>query len=216
MSYIEVKNYYKKLKGRYVLEDINLEFDTGKIYGIQGHNGSGKTMLLRAIAGLITATDGIVKIGGKRLKKDMDFPSSLGVLIENPEFWKYKTGFETLKMLAEIKGEIGKSEILDALERVGLTAQMDIAVGKYSLGMRQRLGIAQAIMERPEIILLDEPTNALDKEGCQCFNKIIMEEKERNAVIIMVSHNCQSLEITSDMIITMENGRIEEIRRCDG
>lgn len=213
MRFISIVNYYKKLKGKYVLEDINLEFERGQIYGVQGHNGCGKTMLLRAIAGLITATSGYVRINGQELKKEIDFPPSIGVLIENPEFWKYKTGFETLKMLAEIKKSIGEKEISDVLDRVGLEEVKNVPVGKYSLGMRQRLGIAQAIMEKPDIILLDEPTNALDKEGCGRFNKIIMEEKSRNAVIVIVSHNGESLQSYSDAIISMENGRIDAVGR---
>lgn len=216
MSYISIVDYTKKLKGKYVLEKINLEFEPGRIYGVQGHNGCGKTMLLRAISGLITATSGYVKIDGKELKREIDFPPSIGVLIENPEFWRYKTGFETLKLLADIKGEIGEEEISEVLSRVGLDEVKNMTVGKYSLGMRQRLGIAQAIMEKPKIILLDEPTNALDKEGCERFNNLIMEERAREALIIMVSHDGESLHSISDTVISMENGKIDEVRGVEG
>lgn len=216
MSYISIVDYTKKLKGKYVLEKINLEFEPGRIYGVQGHNGCGKTMLLRAISGLITATSGHVKIDGKELKREIDFPPSIGVLIENPEFWRYKTGFETLKLLADIKGEIGEKEISEVLSRVGLDEVKNTAVGKYSLGMRQRLGIAQAIMEKPKIILLDEPTNALDKEGCERFNHLIMEERARGALIIMVSHDGESLQSISDTVISMENGKTDEVRGVEG
>ena len=212
MSYISIKNYSKKLRGKYVLQNINLELEKGKVYGVEGHNGCGKTMLLRAISGLITATSGNVIIDGKELKRDFDFPSSIGVLIENPEFWKYKTGYEVLKLLADIKGNIGEKEILEALDRVGLNDVKHVLVGKYSLGMKQRLGIAQAIMEKPEIILLDEPTNALDKAGVELFQEIIQEEKKRNARIVMVSHSGEILHSFSDVIITMENGQIEEVK----
>lgn len=212
MSYISIKNYSKKLRGKYVLQNINLELEKGKVYGVEGHNGCGKTMLLRAISGLITATSGNVIIDGKELKRDFDFPSSIGVLIENPEFWKYKTGYEVLKLLADIKGNIGEKEILEALDRVGLNDVKHVLVGKYSLGMKRRLGIAQAIMERPEIILLDEPTNALDKAGVELFQEIIQEEKKRNACIVMVSHSGEILHSFSDVIITMENGQIEEVK----
>ena len=208
MSTIQIKDYTKKLKGVTVLENINLLFESGKIYGIQGHNGCGKTMLLRAISGLIHATSGCVIINEKELHKEIDFPQSIGVLIEHPEFWKSYTGFEVLELLAGIKNKIGKSEIEEVLKRVGLSEKKDIAVAKYSLGMRQRLGIAQAIMEKPDIILLDEPSNALDKEGTQLFYNILKEEKSRGAVIILVSHSLSDLQTVCDKIITMEHGKI--------
>lgn len=184
--------------------------EKGKIYGIQGHNGCGKTMLLRAISGLIKATEGEVVIDGKILRKEIDFPPSIGVLIENPEFWKQYTGIQVLQTLARIKGEIHKEEIVESMKRVGLLEKKDIVVGKYSLGMRQRLGIAQAIMEKPEILLFDEPTNALDREGVSLFLEIIKEEKKRGALIVIVSHDPNTLLDICDEIITMENGKVIE------
>lgn len=207
---IEIKNYTKVLKGKTVLEQINLSMEQGKIYGIQGHNGCGKTMLLRAISGLIKATEGEVVIDGKILRKEIDFPPSIGVLIENPEFWKQYTGIQVLQTLARIKGEIHKEEIVESMKRVGLLEKKDIVVGKYSLGMRQRLGIAQAIMEKPEILLFDEPTNALDREGVSLFLEIIKEEKKRGALIVIVSHDPNTLLDICDEIITMENGKVIE------
>ena len=207
---IEIKNYTKVLKGKTVLEQINLSMEKGKIYGIQGHNGCGKTMLLRAISGLIKATEGEVVIDGKILRKEIDFPPSIGVLIENPEFWKQYTGIQVLQTLARIKGEIHKEEIVESMKRVGLLEKKDIVVGKYSLGMRQRLGIAQAIMEKPEILLFDEPTNALDREGVSLFLEIIKEEKKRGALIVIVSHDPNTLLDICDEIITMENGKVIE------
>ncbi len=207
---IEIKNYTKVLKGKTVLEQINLSMEQGKIYGIQGHNGCGKTMLLRAISGLIKATEGEVVIDGKILRKEIDFPPSIGVLIENPEFWKQYTGIQVLQTLARIKGEIHKEEIVESMKRVGLLDKKDIVVGKYSLGMRQRLGIAQAIMEKPEILLFDEPTNALDREGVSLFLEIIKEEKKRGALIVIVSHDPNTLLDICDEIITMENGKVIE------
>ncbi len=207
---VEIKNYTKVLKGKTVLEQINLSMEKGKIYGIQGHNGCGKTMLLRAISGLIKATEGEVVIDGKILRKEIDFPPSIGVLIENPEFWKQYTGIQVLQTLARIKGEIHKEEIVEAMKRVGLLDKKDIVVGKYSLGMRQRLGIAQAIMEKPEILLFDEPTNALDREGVSLFLEIIKEEKKRGALIVVVSHDPNTLLDICDEIITMENGKVIE------
>lgn len=207
---VEIKNYTKVLKGKTVLEQINLSMEQGRIYGIQGHNGCGKTMLLRAISGLIKATEGEVVIDGKILRKEIDFPPSIGVLIENPEFWKQYTGIQVLQTLARIKGEIHKEEIVEAMKRVGLLDKKDIVVGKYSLGMRQRLGIAQAIMEKPEILLFDEPTNALDREGVSLFLEIIKEEKKRGALIVVVSHDPNILSNICDEIITMENGKVIE------
>ena len=207
---VEIKNYTKVLKGKNVLEQINLSMEKGKIYGIQGHNGCGKTMLLRAISGLIKATEGEVVIDGKILRKEIDFPPSIGVLIENPEFWKQYTGIQVLQTLARIKGEIHKEEIVESMKRVGLLDKKDIVVGKYSLGMRQRLGIAQAIMEKPEILLFDEPTNALDREGVSLFLEIIKEEKKRGALIVIVSHDPNTLLDICDEIITMENGKVIE------
>lgn len=207
---VEIKNYTKVLKGKTVLEQINLSMEKGKIYGIQGHNGCGKTMLLRAISGLIKATEGEVVIDGKILRKEIDFPPSIGVLIENPEFWKQYTGIQVLQTLARIKGEIHKEEIVESMKRVGLLEKKDIVVGKYSLGMRQRLGIAQAIMEKPEILLFDEPTNALDREGVSLFLEIIKEEKKRGALIVIVSHDPNTLLDICDEIITMENGKVIE------
>ena len=207
---VEIKNYTKVLKGKNVLEQINLSMEKGKIYGIQGQNGCGKTMLLRAISGLIKATEGEVVIDGKILRKEIDFPPSIGVLIENPEFWKQYTGIQVLQTLARIKGEIHKEEIVESMKRVGLLDKKDIVVGKYSLGMRQRLGIAQAIMEKPEILLFDEPTNALDREGVSLFLEIIKEEKKRGALIVIVSHDPNTLLDICDEIITMENGKVIE------
>ena len=207
MSFIEIRDLEKNIKGKNILNNINLNFEKGKIYGIKGHNGCGKTMLLRAICGLITPDSGSVAIDGKYIKKDIDFPESMGVLIENPEFWKNMTGHQVLKTLAGIKNEIGDNEIDDALKRVGLYGVQD-NVGKYSLGMRQRLAIAQAVMEKPDVILLDEPTNALDRDGINRFITIIHEERMRGAVVIVVSHSMEYLDVICDKIITMENGRI--------
>lgn len=207
MSFIEIRDLEKNIKGKNILSNINLNFEKGKIYGIKGHNGCGKTMLLRAICGLITPDSGSVAIDGKYIKKDIDFPESMGVLIENPEFWKNMTGHQVLKTLAGIKNEIGDNEIDDALKRVGLYGVQD-NVGKYSLGMRQRLAIAQAVMEKPDVILLDEPTNALDRDGINRFITIIHEERMRGAVVIVVSHSMEYLGVICDKIITMENGRI--------
>ena len=173
---IEVCHVEKSLKGREVLKDISCVMESGKIYGLYGHNGSGKTMLMRCILGLIHIDHGNIIIDGKKLGKDIDFPQSVGAIIENPIFFPYATGFENLKILADIKGVIGEKEIREVLRKVGLDDQDNRTVSKYSLGMRQRLAIAQAVMEKPQLLVLDEPTNALDEDGIIMFKKIIMEE----------------------------------------
>ena len=185
---IEVCHVEKSLKGRKVLKDISCVMESGKIYGLYGHNGSGKTMLMRCIIGLIHIDH------GKKLGKDIDFPQSVGAIIENPIFFPYATGFENLKILADIKGMIGEKEIREVLRKVGLDDQDNRTVSKYSLGMRQRLAIAQAVMEKPQLLVLDEPTNALDEDGIIMFKKIIMEEVKRGALIILASHHREDID----------------------
>ena len=207
MKKIVIENVSKKIHGVEILSDINIEFLSGKIYGLCGYNGSGKTMLLRMIAGLIRPSEGTVIVDGKKLHKDMDFPDKMGVLIENPEFWPNYTGKEALHMLASINHKIGEGEIATALERVGLQPNDNRVVKKYSLGMKKRLGIAQAIMENPELLLLDEPTNALDKKGVELIDHLIQEEKSEDKIIILASHNKSDLEIC-DVIYELEEGKI--------
>lgn len=165
--YIEIKNLTKKIKNSTVLDNINLRFTGGNIYGLKGKNGSGKTMLLRIICGLILPTQGTVDINGDILGRDISFPKSIGVLIENPSFVPGYTGFRNLKILAEIHGKIDDRTIKDYISLVGLNPEDKKKYRKYSLGMKQRLGIACAIMENPDIVLLDEPINALDEKGVQ-------------------------------------------------
>lgn len=207
MNNIRINNVSKNIKGTFVLKDINLNFQSGIIYGLCGCNGSGKTMLMRMISGLIRPTVGEVYINDKLLHKDIDYPSEIGVLIETPNFWKNLTGFEVLKLLANIKNIIDETEIRETMLRVGLDPDDKRTIKKYSLGMRQKLGIAQAIMERPTIILLDEPTNALDKESVSNIRKIIKEEAARGAIVILASHNTMDLDIC-DKLIELEGGGV--------
>lgn len=204
---IKLSNVSKEIKGAVILDEINYEFHPGVIYGIHGRNGSGKTMLLRTIAGLIRPTRGEIKIGEKILHQDMDFPESIGVLIETPNFWKNYTGVKVLKTLASIKNVIGQREIEEILQKVGLDPKDSRTVRKYSLGMKQRLGIAQALMEQPDILLLDEPTNAIDKMGVQVVEDLFRKEANRGAVVIIASHNLQDLE-HCDQLLEMDQGRI--------
>lgn len=212
---IQINQLTKTIHGITVLENITVCFEQGRVYGLSGKNGSGKTMLMRSIAGLIKPTSGMVLIDDKILGKDFSFPPSIGVLIENPSFIPKYTGFKNLKLIASIKGEINDDEILKALESVGLNPQDKRVYRKYSLGMKQRLGIACAIMEKPDIILLDEPINALDESGVGLVQNIIKEEKQRGAIIIISCHDREELELLSDKIIMMAEGKITGTKNID-
>lgn len=209
-SFIEVKNISKKIKGNYILNNITMNLERGKIYGFRGKNGVGKTMLFRAICGLITLTEGEISINNEVLGKDISFPRSVGVLIEYPGFIENLTGFKNLKYLAGIKGIIGDEKIIDTLKAVGLDPDDKRKVRKYSLGMKQRLGIAQAIMEEPDIIILDEPNNALDVDGVSLINEILLKLKKENKVILICSHDKEELEEIADEIYVMSKGEITE------
>lgn len=210
MSAVEIAHLTKKLKGKTILSDISMALDTGAAYGFYGHNGSGKSMLFRAIAGLIYPTEGTVKVFGKTLGKDVSFPDSLGIIIESVGFWPYYTGFENLKVLASIKRLISDSEIRCAMERVGLNPDDKRTYSKYSLGMKQRLGIAQAVMERQNLILLDEPTNALDEDGIKRVRAIIQDEVKRGACVLIASHNREDLTLLCSRFFRMDGGRLSE------
>ena len=206
---IEFKNVSKKLGNNIVINDVNIEIKKGIVTGLKGINGSGKTMMMRLIAGLIYATKGEVVIDGKVLGKDISFPPSIGLMLENPAFLPGYNGFDNLKMLASIKGEIKDEKIDEVLETVGLAA-IDKKYRKYSLGMKQRLGIAAAIMEEPDIILLDEPTNSLDASGVEMVQKIVAREKERGATVILSCHDSALLESMCDEIFNIEVGVITD------
>ena len=205
---IELINISKKIGKKDILRNISYRFENGKVYGLCGYNGCGKTMLLRAIAGLITINEGEILVDGKSLHKDISFPENTGIVIENMELLPQYTAFQNMQMLADIKKIASEEEILKALKRVGLENNKDVKVRKFSLGMRQRLNIAQAIFERQNLILLDEPTNALDKDGVQLVYRIIREEAERGAIVIIATHHQQDLENVCDHIIQIENGTI--------
>lgn len=215
---IKIEHYTKILKKNMVLNDISLELSGGNIYGLKGVNGSGKTMLMRAICGLIFPTSGCIKIDEKVLGKDISFPESVGVLIENPSFISNYTGKGNLKLLASIKQKIADSAVDEALINVGLQPEDKRIFRKYSLGMKQKLGIAAAIMESPDLLILDEPLNALDSAGAASVKEIIYKEKERGALIIISCHDTAELIEISDYIISLENGSVigfEEINKGD-
>ncbi|KMY41451.1 multidrug ABC transporter ATP-binding protein, partial [Bacillus sp. FJAT-27445] len=184
-SYIECKNIVKKLKGNHVLDDISFSIKENEFVVLRGHNGSGKTMILRAIAGLLTLTKGEVSVNGLVIGKDIDFSEHTGLLIEYPSFIPVYSGFQNLKFLASIKKKVSDEEIKEVIRKVGLDPEDKRKVKRYSLGMKQRLGIAQAIMEKPKLLLLDEPTNALDKKGINLILDILKTEKENGTTIVV-------------------------------
>lgn len=206
--HIKMENVTKTIKKAPILVDINLEFQGGKVYGLKGKNGSGKTMLMRAICGLITPEKGTITINDEVLSKNISFPRSIGVLIENPAFISNYTGFKNLKVLASIQNKINDEQIKDALQKVGLDPDDKRSFKKYSLGMKQKLGIAAAFMENPDIIILDEPINALDESGAKQVREILREQKERGAICIIACHDSVELEFLSDEIIEIYEGKI--------
>lgn len=204
---ISINNVTKSIKGATVLENISLELEKGKIYGLRGKNGSGKTMLMRVICGLILPTSGTVKIDDEILGKDISFPRSIGALIESPSFIGEYSGFKNLKMIASIKNIIDDKTIKETISLVGLDPEDKKKFRKYSLGMKQRLGIACAIMEKPQIIVLDEPINALDEKGVLLVREILEKHKE-NSIIVVACHDREELNQLADEIFSMENGKI--------
>ena len=210
MNEIQIVNYTKEIKGRIVLDSVSLTFRPGRIYGLKGVNGSGKTMLLRAVCGLIYPTHGYVEIDGERLGKDISFPRSISALVESPAFLDNFTGYKNLEMIASLKEVATKEDIENALREVGLDPHDTRTYRKYSLGMKQKLGLACCFMENPDIILLDEPFNALDEESVEKVKKIIFKHKERGALIVLACHDGESLSSLSDEIIPVVEGRVQD------
>lgn len=204
---IEVKNLYKYINDKLILENINLSLDDGKVYGFVGRNGSGKTMLFRVICGLITYQKGEIYIDGKK-KNNNEIPQSIGLLLENPSFLNGLSGFDNLKMLASIRNTIADKRIDEVLYKVGLSDDENKKYEQYSLGMKQRLAIANVIMEDPKILIFDEPTNAIDEQGVIVLRDIIKEEKKKGKLILIASHEKPFIEELSDEIIFMKNGSI--------
>lgn len=205
---VRLEDYCKSFKSAEVLKNINLTLESGKVIGLKGKNGSGKTMLMRAISGLILPTSGKVYINDKELGRHISFPPSIGILIENPSFISNYTGFKNLKILASIQNRISDDEIRDAIRKVGLDPDDRRTFKKYSLGMKQRLGIAAAIMERPDIVILDEPINALDEAGAGLIKGLLDELKANGSLIIIACHDTEELNYLSDEIYEIYDGEI--------
>ena len=205
---IEVHNVTKKFKELKALDNISLEFERGKIHGIVGRNGSGKTVLFKCICGFLKMDEGEILVDGKRIGKEIEAPQDVGVIIENPGFLTSYNGYQNLNFLACIRNKIKKKDILEVIERVGLDPKSKKRVGKYSMGMRQRLGIAQAIMENPSLLILDEPMNGLDNQGVQDMRKLFLNLKEEGKTIILASHNREDISVLCDTVAEMDHGQI--------
>lgn len=205
---IKVENVSKIIRGNSVIEHISMELTSGKVFGFRGINGSGKTMLMRLIAGLIYPTKGQITVDNKILGRDINFPENMGLLIENPAFLDNYSGFANLKLLSSIQDKIDDKQIRRTLERVGLEPDSKKKYKKYSLGMKRKLGIAAAVLEKPELLILDEPANALDEEGVERLKKIVQEEEERGALIILSCHDAYLLEEMSDVIYLLQDGKL--------
>ncbi len=210
MSYIEIDHVTKKFGEDTILNDINLTIDRGTVCGISGNNGSGKTVLMKCICGFLPVTAGRICVGGRRIGVDTDFPESIGVIIEAPGFLTNLSGMRNLEILAGLRGKISGKEIRTAMEQAGLNPDLKKAVSKYSLGMRQRLGIAQAIMEDPEFLILDEPFNGLDKHGVGDIRALLLELKAQGKTILLASHNSEDIRILCDRVFEIDGGRIQK------
>ena len=206
---IEVQNVVKRFRDQVVLKNVSISFETGKIHGIVGRNGSGKTVLFKCICGLMHPEEGVILVNGKRVGRDVDMPEDIGAIIEAPGFLPNYSGYKNLRFLANIRRKIGKEEILNVLKTVGLDPESRKHVGKYSLGMRQRLGIAQAIMEDPEILILDEPMNGLDNAGVQDIRALLLELKAQGKTILLASHNHEDIAALCDTVHEMDGGVLE-------
>ena len=205
---VKVEGLEKKFKEEVIITDVNMEMEKGKIYGLVGHNGSGKTVLMKCICGFLQPTKGKVTVEGKVIGKDADFPESLGLMIETPGFIPYMSGKSNLKNLALIRNVIKDKEIEETMELVGLDPKMKKRVSKYSLGMRQRLGIAQAIMEKPRLLVLDEPFNGLDYQGVEDMRKLFLKLKEQGVTILLASHSREDVQTLCETVYMVDNHRV--------
>lgn len=209
---IEVKNVGLILQKNEILKDISVHFERGKIHGLIGRNGSGKTMLMKCICGFVKPTAGEILVDGKRIGKDCDFPQNAGIIIETPGFIPYYSGYKNLKLLADLRGKISREDIRKTMEQVGLNPDLKRHVRKYSLGMRQRLGLAQAIMENPDLLVLDEPMNGLDKDGVADMRQYLLDLKSQGKTILIASHSAEDIDILCDTVCEMDKGRLTKIR----
>ncbi len=207
MEYIaEIKNVSKRFGDETVVREVSLSLEPGRIYGIAGRNGSGKTVLFKMLIGFLKPTTGRIFVNGKEIGKDRDFAEDVGIIIETPGFLGGFSGYKNLEYLAGIKKRIGKEEIRRSMEKVGLDPDSRKKVKKYSLGMRQRLGIAQAIMEEPKLLILDEPMNGLDRQGAEEIRELFLKLRGEGVTILLASHHKEDMELLCDKVYEMEDG----------
>ena len=209
---ISISELNLTLQKNEILKDISVHFERGKIHGLIGRNGSGKTMLMKCICGFVKPTSGEISVDGKRIGKDCDFPENAGIIIETPGFIPYYSGYKNLKLLSDLRGKISREDIRKTMEQVGLDPDLKRHVRKYSLGMRQRLGLAQAIMENPDLLILDEPMNGLDKDGVADMRQYLLDLKEQGKTILIASHSAEDIEVLCDTVYEMDKGKMEKIR----
>ena len=212
MDIIEVKDLSLTIKKSTILYNITVSFGAGCIHGLIGRNGSGKTMLMKCICGFVRPSAGSVTVAGTQIGKDCDFPKSVGIIIETPGFIPYYSGYRNLKLLADLNKKIGKEEIRSTMEKVGLDPDLKRHVRKYSLGMRQRLGLAQAIMENPDLLILDEPMNGLDKDGVADMRKYLLDLKTQGKTILIASHSAEDIEVLCDTVCEMDKGELIKVK----
>lgn len=212
MCVIDIREVSKSFRDAVILKDVNIQIKQGEIVGIVGRNGSGKTVLLKLICGLLLPTTGTVQVFGKQLGKDRDFPVDTGLLIETPDFLPYQTAYQSLRSLALIRRQVGKEEIKAVLRQVGLDPESRKPVGKYSLGMRQRLGIAQALLEQPKLLLLDEPMNGLDAAGAEEMRRLFRSLKENGTTIVLATHIREDIDGLCERVYRIDNAVLMEER----
>lgn len=210
MAKISVDNVCLKIGDEEILKNVSLEVNEGEILGIVGRNGSGKTMLMKCICGFITPTSGEIKVSDKIIGKERDFPENTGIIIETPGFIPQYTGLKNLKLFADLKGKVKTSQIIEVLNKVGLDPKLKKSVQKYSLGMRQRLGIAQAVMEDPDVLILDEPFNGLDVDGVSEIRAMLLDFKNQGKTILIASHISEDIHILCDRVVNMKKGVLTE------
>lgn len=212
-AYIELERIRKSFGREEILKELTWQVEEGAVYGIVGNNGSGKTVLMKCICGFLPVTSGMVRVGGRVIALETDFPESLGVIIETPGFLMNLSGKRNLEILADLKKQIQEREIIRTMKQVGLDPELKKPVARYSLGMRQRLGIAQAIMEDPRLLVLDEPFNGLDRNGTREIREILLDQKKRGKTILLASHNREDIRILCDRVFEMDGGVMREVER---
>ena len=209
---IIIKNLDLTIGKTEILKHVSASFADGKIHGLIGRNGSGKTMLMKCICGFVRPTSGTITVSEKQIGKDCDFPESVGIIIETPGFIPYFSGYRNLKLLADLNKKIGRDEIRNTMKKVGLDPDLKRHVRKYSLGMRQRLGLAQAIMENPDLLILDEPMNGLDKEGVADMRQYLLNLKAQGKTILIASHSAEDIAVLCNTVCEMDKGELKKIK----